>query len=54
MICLSHADKLYSSMCIGDDGAEICSIDKAKRLIQQELEVSCVHVYTMIEGWNFN
>ena len=32
-------------MCIGDDGTEICSIDKAKRLIQQELEVSCVHVY---------
>ena len=43
LICLSHADKLYASTCIGDDGTEICSKDNARRLIQQELEV--VHYY---------
>ena len=40
LICLTHADKLYSSTCIGEDGTETCSRDNARRLIQQELEVS--------------
>lgn len=40
LICLTHADKLYSSTCLGEDGTETCSRDNARRLIQQELEVS--------------
>ncbi|XP_019853136.1 PREDICTED: uncharacterized protein LOC109582702 [Amphimedon queenslandica] len=38
LICLSHADKLYASTCIGDDGTEIVSKDNARRFLQQELE----------------
>lgn len=39
LICLTHADKLFASICLDDRGELKYSMDDARRLIQQELEV---------------
>ena len=47
LICLTHADKLYASTCINENGERL-SNDNARRILSKELEVHEFIVTTIV------